>query len=134
MSGKTRVMVVDDNKTMRTIINEIFVTSDFDVVALAENGKIALQKYSELKPDIVTMDILMPEMSGLEAIRSIKFADDGAKIVVISSLSEKTEMKKCLLAGAVYYMIKPFEAEELIKVCNGILNGEIHIENLLGGL
>ncbi|HPN32073.1 MAG TPA: response regulator [bacterium] len=129
MSKKPRVMIVDDNKTMRTIINEIFQTADFDVVAAAENGKIAVENYSKLKPDIVTMDILMPEMSGLEAIRHIKFADDEAKIVVISSLSEKTEMKKCLLAGASYYMIKPFEADELIKICSGIISGDVHIKN-----
>ncbi|MBP7653277.1 response regulator [Candidatus Dependentiae bacterium] len=131
MAKKPRVMIVDDNKTMRTIINEIFHTADFEVVAVAENGKIAVENYTKFKPDIVTMDILMPEMNGLEAIRHIRFSDDTAKIVVISSLSEKTEMKKCLLAGAAYYMIKPFETEELIKICSGIISGDVHIKNVL---
>ncbi len=134
MSGKTRVLIVDDNLTMRLIIQEIFETNGFEIAGIAENGKIGVAKYQELRPDIVTMDILMPEMNGLEAIREIKFFDDNAKITVISSLSEKTEMKKCLLAGATFYMIKPFEAEELIRICNGILIGDIHIEKELDAI
>jgi two-component system chemotaxis response regulator CheY len=77
------------------------------------------------------MDILMPEMSGLEAIRRIKFDYDDAKIIVISSLSEKKEMQKCLLSGASYYMIKPFEADKFVEVCNGVINGKIDIKILM---
>ena len=131
MVKKPTVMIVDDNKTMRTILKEIFSTSNYEVAAVAENGRIAVENYDKLKPDIITMDILMPEMNGLEAIRNIKFIDDSAKIVVISSLSEKTEMKKCLLAGAKYYLIKPFEAEELINICSGIIDGTVDIQNII---
>jgi len=130
MGKKLKIMIVDDNKTMRTIINEICLTYGFNVVGMAENGKEAVKLYNEVKPDIVTMDILMPEMNGLEAIRRIRFNDDEAKIIVISSLSEKKEMKKCLLSGASYYMIKPFEPDKFIEICEGVLKGNININSL----
>ena len=78
----TKVLIVDDAAFMRMMLRDILAKKGFDVVGEADNGKVAVQMYNELKPDVVTMDITMPEMDGLAAVKEIKAADPGAKIVM----------------------------------------------------
>ena len=111
-----RVLIVDDAEFMRMSIKKILANYEFEIVGEAENGVMAIEKYKDLQPDIVTMDINMPEMDGLEALRKIKKIDPDASIVMVSALGEEARMKEAIIYGAKGFIIKPFKEEMLISV------------------
>ena len=102
-----RVLIVDDASFMRMSIKNMLANYDFEVVGEAENGVMAIEKYKELQPDIVTMDITMPEMDGLEALREIKKIDPGASVVMVSALGQEARMKEAIIYGAKGFIVKP---------------------------
>ena len=110
-----RVLIVDDASFMRMSIKNMLANYDFEVVGEAENGVMAIEKYKELQPDIVTMDITMPEMDGLEALREIKKIDPGASVVMVSALGHEARMKEAIIYGAKGFIVKPFKEEMLIS-------------------
>ena len=110
-----RVLIVDDASFMRMYIKNMLANYDFEVVGEAENGVMAIEKYKELQPDIVTMDITMPEMDGLEALREIKKIDPGASVVMVSALGQEARMKEAIIYGAKGFIVKPFKEEMLIS-------------------
>lgn len=117
-----RVLVVDDADFMRYTIKLMLNKNGFTVVGEAENGNIAIKKYMELKPDIVTMDITMPEMSGIEALKNIMQFDSKAKIVMISAMGQELMVKEAIMFGAKSFIIKPFKEDVIIKTLNKILS------------
>lgn len=117
-----RVLVVDDAAFMRFSLQTMLEKNGFEVVGLAENGKIGVAKYLETKPDIVTMDITMPDMTGLEALKTIKEFDPEAKVVMISALGQESFIKDAIICGAKYFLVKPFKEEQLVDTLNKILN------------
>jgi two-component system chemotaxis response regulator CheY len=110
-----RVLIVDDAAFMRLAIKQMLENNNFEVVGEAENGLVAIAKYKELKPDIVTMDITMPKMDGIEAVEEIRKIDKDATIVIISAIGQETMVRKAIIAGAKTFIVKPFKEEHVIK-------------------
>ena len=115
-----RVMVVDDAMFMRASLKMMLEKNGFEVAAEAENGAIAVQKYKEIKPDFVTMDITMPEMDGLQALKLIKQFDPDAKIVVVSAMGQEPVVKEAILSGAKSFIVKPFKEDFVLKTLNSL--------------
>lgn len=110
-----RVLVVDDSKFMRNIIINILKKHNFEIAGEASNGFEGVQKYKELLPDIVTMDLTMKEMNGIDAVKEIIKIDSKAKIVVCSAMGQKDHILESIKAGAKGFVIKPFEEDEFIN-------------------
>ncbi|MFW5787468.1 MAG: response regulator [Halanaerobiales bacterium] len=108
------VLIVDDAAFMRLNIKNI-LKDNYEVVGEAENGKEGVEKYQELEPDIVTMDITMPVMDGLEAIKAIKDIDPEAKIVVCSAMGQQKMVIKAIELGAKDFIVKPFKEDRVVN-------------------
>ena len=117
-----KVLIVDDAVFMRMAIRTILEKSGFEVVGEAENGAVGLQKYMECKPDIVTMDITMPEMDGIEALKAIRNYDSKAKVVMLSAMGQESKVKEAIMSGARSFIVKPFKEEHVIMTLNKILS------------
>jgi two-component system chemotaxis response regulator CheY len=109
-----RVLVVDDAAFMRTSIKLILERNGYVVVGEAENGASGVKKYKELKPDIVTMDITMPDMMGLEALKEIRSFDPDAKVIMVSAMGQEMMVKEAIINGAKSFVVKPFTEEHII--------------------
>lgn len=107
----TRVLIVDDAAFMRLSLKTILENCGFEVVGEANTGIKAIQLYKQLKPDLVTMDLTMPELGGVEAIKMIKVIDKDARIIVISSMGHEINVREAIMAGAISFIVKPFKAE-----------------------
>jgi two-component system chemotaxis response regulator CheY len=116
-----RVLIVDDAIFMRNMIKDIFAGSGFEVVGEAANGLEAVEKHKELKPDLTTMDIVMPFKSGIEATREIVKADPGAVIVMCSALGQESLVMEAIEAGASDFIVKPFKSEDVLSVVKKVL-------------
>ncbi len=111
-----RVLVVDDSEFVLNKLNEILEKAGFNVVGLAKNGIDALRLYKELKPDIVTLDINMPDMDGLATLKFLKQMDNTAKVIMCTSISTKQKVIEALQAGAKNFIAKPFVPEKVVAV------------------
>lgn len=109
-----RVLIVDDSAFMRLTIKNTLPPEEYDVVGEAENSQEAIQKYKELNPDIVTMDIIMPVESGLLAVKNIMQHDPVAKILMVSAIGQEQIIQEAINIGAKGFIIKPFKKEELL--------------------
>ena len=115
------VLVVDDSIFMTKQITQILTSNGFEIVGTAENGEEAIAKYQELKPDLVTMDINMPKMDGMTALKKIMESDPLAKVVMISTLAKQEIIKKSLMLGAKSYIVKPLDRRKVLERINSIL-------------
>lgn len=109
------VLVVDDAAFMRLAIKNVLEKSEFKVVADAKDGNEGIEKYIEFRPDIVTMDITMPDMSGIEALKKIREFDPNAKVVMISAMGQEMMVKEAILNGAKNFIVKPYKEEHIIQ-------------------
>ena len=109
-----RVLVVDDAAFMRMMIRDILEKNGFEVAGEASNGLEAVKAYQEVKPDIVTMDITMPKMSGIDAVRAIKAYDPEARIVICSAMGQQSMVIEVINAGASTYITKPFNRGKVL--------------------
>ncbi len=116
-----KVLIVDDASVVRMLIKKILKQDDFEIVGEASNGKDALVKYKELRPDVVTMDMIMPEVDGIQATKDIISFDDNAKVVIVSSIDQKEMLVRAIKAGASSYIVKPFESDRVISTLNEVL-------------
>jgi two-component system chemotaxis response regulator CheY len=115
------VLIVDDAEFIRTLLKDILSDNGHNVVGEAANGNEAVMKYIDLKPDIVTMDIVMPKSTGIEAVKAIKAEDPKACIVMISALSQQKLVMESIRAGATDFIVKPFDEKTVVEVINRAL-------------
>ena len=110
----SRVLVADDARFMRQLIREIIEPEGFEVVGEAADGRAVVEEFSRLQPDVVTMDIVMPKRSGIDAAKEILALDPGARIVMVSALGQEALVMEALQAGASDYVVKPFKPDAVI--------------------
>jgi len=119
-----RVLIVDDAMFMRAMIRDILVNSGrYEVIGEATNGLECVERYGTLKPDLVTMDIVMPQMDGIEATREILKGNPTAKVVMCSALGQEALVIESIAAGAKDFIVKPFSAEKVLKVLDSVIVG-----------
>ncbi|MBP2029993.1 two-component system chemotaxis response regulator CheY [Methanohalophilus levihalophilus] len=116
-----KVLIVDDTAFMRKLMKNILFGAGFDVAGEAENGKMAVEMYQQIKPDIVTMDVVMPEMTGIDALKNIKSIDGNAKVVMCTAIGQEKIVKTAIKLGAKGYIIKPFQAPKVIEEIKKVL-------------
>ena len=117
----TRVLIVDDAVFMRNTLKDIFSSNGFEIAGEAANGVEAVEKYKELKPELTTMDIVMPFKNGIEATREIVKADPGACVVICSALGQESLVMEAIEAGAKDFIVKPFKPENVLQVAKKAL-------------
>jgi two-component system chemotaxis response regulator CheY len=115
-----RVMIVDDAAFMRISIRNILTKNGYEVCCEAENGAVALQKYKEMLPDIITMDITMPEMDGLTSIREILSFNPGANIIMVSAMGQESMVREAIMLGAKGFIVKPFKEDVILSALKNI--------------
>ena len=117
-----RVLIVDDAAFMRMMLRDILSKNGFEIVGEAENGKIAVQMYEELKPDVVTMDITMPEMDGIAAVKEIKTTYPDAKVVMVSAMGQQAMVIEAIRSGAPDFIVKPFQPDRVLEALGKALS------------
>ncbi len=115
------VLIVDDSRTSRKILRAILERGGLEVVDEAVNGEEGYLKYKELKPDLVTMDITMPAMDGIESLKLIKHTNSEAKVVMITAAGQKEKMVEALKCGAEEFITKPFDEAEVIAAISKLV-------------
>jgi len=119
-----RVLVADDARFMRQLIREIIEPEGFEVVGEAADGRSVVEEFARLQPDIVTMDIVMPKRSGIDAVREILALDPGARIAMVSALGQEALVMEALQAGASDYIVKPFKPEAVVATLRKVAEKE----------
>jgi len=109
------ILVVDDAAFMRMMIKDVLSKNGYEVLGEAENGAKAVEKYSELDPELVIMDITMPEMDGIEAVKKIKEINSDAKIIMCSAMGQQAMVIEAIQAGAKDFIVKPFQPERVLE-------------------
>ncbi len=109
------VLIVDDAAFMRMMIKDILTKNGFEIAGEAENGKVAIEKYTELDPELVVMDITMPEVDGIQAVKQIMSMDPKARIVMCSAMGQQAMVIESIQAGAKDFIVKPFQADRVIE-------------------
>ena len=119
-----RVLVADDARFMRQLIREIIEPEGFEVVGEAADGRAVVEEFAKLRPDVVTMDIVMPKRSGIDAVREILALDPGARIAMVSALGQEALVMEALQAGASDYIVKPFKPEAVVATLRKVAEKE----------
>lgn len=116
-----KVLIVDDAAFMRMMIKDILEKNGFEVIGEANNGIKAVELYKKERPDVVTMDITMPDMDGIEAVKAIKIFDPTAKIIMCSAMGQQTMVMDAIRAGARDFIVKPFQADRVIEAIKKVV-------------
>ena len=116
-----KILIVDDAAFMRMMIKDILTKNGYEVVAEAANGVEAVELYKSHQPDLVTMDITMPEMDGIEAVKQIKAVNPAAKVIMCSAMGQQSMVMDAIKAGANYFIVKPFQADRVLEAVKKIV-------------
>jgi two-component system chemotaxis response regulator CheY len=117
----SKILLVDDSAFMRSILKGLLLKDPYEVVGEASNGVEALELYKRLRPDLVTMDIVMPEMDGIETVKAIRAFDPSARIVMVSAMGQQGMVIDAIQAGARDFIIKPFQAPRVLEALKRVL-------------
>ena len=120
-----RILIVDDSKTSRKFLKNMLIGAGFEVVAEAIDGIDGIEKYKEFKPDVVTMDITMPNLDGIDAVTEIMRIDPEAKIIMVTAAGQKNNVVDALKRGAVDFVQKPFDAEVIVEVIKKAMEEDV---------
>ncbi len=115
------ILICDDAAFMRMMIKDILTKNGYNVAGEAENGAKAVEKYAEVKPDLVLMDITMPEMDGIQALKKIKGADPSAMVIMCSAMGQQAMVIEAIQAGAKDFIVKPFQAERVLEAVKKVV-------------
>lgn len=115
------ILIVDDAAFMRMMIRDVLTKNGFNILGEAENGQKAIERYKELEPELVIMDITMPEVDGIQAVKEIKKIDPGAKIVMCSAMGQQAMVIEAIQAGAKDFIVKPFQADRVVEAVKKVL-------------
>ncbi len=116
-----KILIVDDAAFMRMMIKDVITKNGFEVAGEAVNGMDAVDKYNELKPDLVLMDITMPEMDGIQALKKIKEGDSDAKVIMCSAMGQQAMVIEAIQSGAKDFIVKPFQPERILEAVQKVL-------------
>ena len=119
-----RILIVDDAAFMRAMLKRILEAAGFEIAGEAQSGKEAVQMYEELQPHLVTMDMVMPEMGGMEALQTIRSRNPNAKIVIVSAVDQRENLLEAIRSGATEYIVKPFDEPRVLKAINRALGNK----------
>ncbi|MGP4059929.1 response regulator [Halobacillus sp. H74] len=117
-----KILIVDDAKFMRMTLTNILKNGNHEIVGEAENGQEAVEKYEALSPDLVTMDITMPEKNGIEALKEIKAQSEQAKVVMCSAMGQQKMVVEAIEKGAKDFIVKPFDESRVLDAIDRVLN------------
>ncbi|MBO4375841.1 MAG: response regulator [Lachnospiraceae bacterium] len=115
------ILICDDAAFMRMMIKDILTKNGYNVAGEAENGQKAVEKYNETKPDLVLMDITMPEMDGIQALKAIKAADANATVIMCSAMGQQAMVIESIQAGAKDFIVKPFQADRVLEAVKKVV-------------
>ena len=115
------ILICDDAAFMRMMIKDILTKNGYNVAGEAENGLKAVEKFKEVNPDLVLMDITMPEMDGIQALKEIKKIDGGAQVIMCSAMGQQAMVIESIQAGAKDFIVKPFQAERVIEAVKKVV-------------
>ena len=115
------ILICDDAAFMRMMIKDILTKNGYTVAGEAENGLKAVEKYAELKPDLVLMDITMPEMDGIQALKKIKSTDPAASVIMCSAMGQQAMVIESIQAGARDFIVKPFQADRVLEAVKKVI-------------
>ena len=115
------ILICDDAAFMRMMIKDILTKNGYNVVGEAENGAIAVERYNELKPDLVLMDITMPEMDGIQALKKIKAANGAASVIMCSAMGQQAMVIESIQAGAKDFIVKPFQPDRVLEAVKKVV-------------
>lgn len=118
----SKILIVDDAAFMRTLLKNILFPKGYEIAGEAENGAVAVEKYKQLKPDLVTMDIVMPGINGIEALKQIKSIDPNAKVIMCTAVGQEAMVRAAIVNGAKGYIVKPFQAPKVIEEVQKVLS------------
>ena len=118
-----KILIVEDRNSISDVIKDILVSKDFKVVGQAGTGREAIDLYEEHEPDLVLMDLLLPDMSGIEATREIVGKHPDARVIAVTALSREGVMEDCIKAGCRSFLVKPFRVKDLIDIVDEVLRG-----------
>ena len=115
------ILIVDDAAFMRMMIKDVLSKNGFEISGEAENGAKAIEKFKETNPDLVIMDITMPEVDGIQAVKEIKKINNAAKVIMCSAMGQQAMVIEAKQAGAKDFIVKPFQAERIIEAVKKVL-------------
>lgn len=116
-----KILICDDAAFMRMMLKDILVREGYDVCGEAANGLQAVERYEELKPDLVFLDITMPEMDGIQALKKIKAFETSAKVIMLSAMGQQAMVTECIKSGAKDFVVKPFQSQKVLETVKKVI-------------